>query len=217
LGIETLVDEIIVVHDGPCEDKTLEIAAKYRATIIIAPRAASAEPNRPLCYEAAHGDWILQLDADEFLSDELRSALPALALDQDTEAFEFLWPLYDGRRYRTKSWPYKRVFFRRAAISFLGTPNDFVVQVKGKVKQVPLLLEHKPAYDNYSWHSFVTKWVRAAKIQASLYLGDFSQVKKFHYRGDNWSKKVLWRIKFPLLITPLDTAFVVVKNLRSGA
>lgn len=216
-SIASIADEIIIVHDGPCADKTLEIAANYGAKIIIGERAASAEPNRPLSYEAARGEWILQIDADEFLSPELAGALPKLALDKNIDAYEFLWPLYDGERYRTKHWPFKRAMFRRSVMSFLGTPNDFVVGVPGAVKCLPLLLEHRPVYNNYTWEKFRTKWLTAAKIQAGLYVGDFSAIKKFQYKSDQWSKKILLRINHPLLITPLDAAFVILKNLRGGA
>ena len=216
-SVVPLADEIIIVHDGPCADKTLESAANYGARIIIAERAASAEPNRPLSYEAARGEWILQIDADEFLSPDLQAALPKLAAEKNVDAYEFLWPLYDGERYRTKHWPFKRAMFRHSVMSFLGTPNDFVVGVPGKVKRLPLLLEHRPTYNNYTWKKFCTKWLTAAKIQAELYVGDFSAIKKFQYRADGWSKKILLRIKHPLLITPFDVAFVIVKNLYSGA
>jgi len=212
-----IVDEIIVVHDGPCQDKTLEIAAKYKAKISIAPRAGEAELIRSLSYEAAQGEWILQIDADEFLSPELQEAIPKLILEEGIDAFEFLHLLYNGQRYLTKTWPYKRCLFRRSAMSYLGTPSNYVVDVKGGVKKIPLVLEHRPNYNNCSWQAFNKKWVPWAKIQADLYLKDFSEINKFNYPGTNWTKKILWRRRFPLIIAPADFVVVVFKGLWSGA
>ncbi|MCX6792476.1 MAG: bifunctional glycosyltransferase/class I SAM-dependent methyltransferase [Candidatus Falkowbacteria bacterium] len=215
-SIASVVDEIIVVHDGPCQDKTLEIAANYGAKIIIAPRTGEAEPIRCLSYEAAQGEWILQIDADEFLSPELQAALPNLIQDDSVDSFEFLWPLYDGKKYVSSNWPYKRCLFRRSAMSFLGLLH-YVVDVEGSVKEVPILLEHRPNYNNYSWKIFVKKWVPWAKFQASLYLKDFSEIKKFNYSRDNWPRSIFLRRHWPLLIAVPDFFIVVLKNLYSGA
>lgn len=216
-SIASVVDEIIIVHDGPCQDASLEIAARYNARIIIAPRTGIAEPIRPLSYEAARYEWILQIDADEFLSDDLIRALPELAQEKNVDAFEFVWPLFDGRRYRTKHWPYKRSFFRKAVISFTGTGNDFVVQVPGAVKRVPYRLEHQPSYNNYTWRRFFAKWREWAHLQAEAYLADFSTIKTYNNQATDWSNKIQLRRKYPLLITPLDFAIVVIKNMLGGA
>lgn len=215
-SIKDLADEIIVVHDGPCHDKTLEISANYGAKIIIAPQTGQAEPIRPLSYSAASGEWILQIDGDEYLSNNLRQAIPGLILEDNIDAFEFLHLLYDGEKYFTKLWPYKRVLFRRSVMSYLGTPNDFVVDVPGMVKRVPFLLEHRPEYNNYSWSIFFKKWLPWSKLQAQLYFKDFSLINKFQYKGSGWPQKILLRRRFPLLVMLFDFFVVIIKSLKSG-
>lgn len=216
-----VIDEIIIVHDGPVHDETEAIAARYGARFIIGPRSGIAEPIRHLSYEAARGEWILQIDADEYLSSELQKSIPDLIANNDIDAYEFVWPLYSGERYTTRQWPYKRCLFRRSSMSFIGLPN-YVVEVGGKVKQVPLLLEHRPQYNNYSWKVFTSKWLPWARIQAQLYLKDFKDVPKFQYPHQDWPSNPALRRRFSIALAPLDAFVVFIKTLfprgyRSGA
>ena len=58
-SIKDAVDEIIVVHDGECIDKTLEICKSYTNKIFIKQHIGEAEPHRPFGFKQATGDWIL--------------------------------------------------------------------------------------------------------------------------------------------------------------
>lgn len=214
-SIVPIVDEIIVIHETPCLDKTLDIAAKYNAKIIMVPRLGDPEAVRPLSYEIAQGEWILQIDADEFLSLELQQAIPSLILDKNINAYEFLWPIYDGEQYITKQWPFKRCLFRRSEIAFLGLPN-YVVEVKGIIRRISLLLEHRPNYNKYTWKQFKTRWMHWIELQANLYLKSFSVIPKFNYQTNEWPKIILWRRRFPLLIAVPDFFIVIFSNLRFG-
>ena len=140
------VDQIIVVHDGPCLDKTLEICADYRAEVFIRERIGEAEPHRPFSFSQATGEWILQIDADEYLSSNLKKNLRALVQAADASAYEFLWPIWDGEKYLTKHWPRKRCLFKKNNVSFLGLPH-YVAAVSGEVKSCDFILEHKPDYN----------------------------------------------------------------------
>ncbi len=211
-----LVDEIIVVHDGHCSDRTLDIAVSYGARIIEAERTGEAEPLRPLSYREARGEWILQLDADEYLSSELGEALPQLITAQDVDAYEFVWPLYDGRRYRTKSWPCKRCLFRRNAIGFLAIPHA-IVEVQGRVVRSRLRLEHMPLYENYSWQTVKHKWLGWARVQSVYYHKDITDIDRFGLVSDTWSRLVSWRRRVPLLLLLPDALYAIVRTLAEGA
>lgn len=71
-----LVDEVVVV-DGGSTDKTVEIAASYgrKVRIIKSDNPAMFHKNKQKAIEAARGEWILQLDADEELSKELKEEI----------------------------------------------------------------------------------------------------------------------------------------------
>src|SRR5579862_5338849 len=78
-----VVDEIVLIHDGECTDRTLEIAERFGARITVADHAGGNEPHLPFAFALATGEWLLRLDADEFLSPELRAALPGLTARTD--------------------------------------------------------------------------------------------------------------------------------------
>ncbi len=215
-SIKGVVDEIIVVHDGKCQDHTLEIARQYGAKIFIQNHVGGAEEHRPFSFVQAANNWILQIDADEFLSDELRAKLSSLVTDSSVSAYELLWPLWNGQREIKTPWPYKRCIFRKDKISFLGI-LQYVVEVEGAVKKVNLKLHHRPAYNNFSFSSFLKKQLPWARLQASYYLQDFSQIKKFNYSGTDWPQVIKWRQKFPLLLIPFEFLSASFKNIFSGA
>ncbi len=65
-----LADEVIIV-DGSSTDKTVEIAKKYGARVVVTDNPSMFHINKQKALEACRGEWILQLDADERLSPEL--------------------------------------------------------------------------------------------------------------------------------------------------
>jgi glycosyltransferase involved in cell wall biosynthesis len=69
-SVENLADEIVVV-DGSSTDKTVEVAKKYGSKIIETTNKPMFHINKQMAIDAATCDWILQLDADEQVSDEL--------------------------------------------------------------------------------------------------------------------------------------------------
>jgi glycosyltransferase involved in cell wall biosynthesis len=79
-AIESLrcADEVVVVDSGST-DRTREIAARLGARVIEEPwRGYAAQKN--FAAECASFDWILSIDADESLSDELEGEILALKI-----------------------------------------------------------------------------------------------------------------------------------------
>ena len=52
-SIKDVVDEIILVHDGECTDKSLNIANNFHSRIFIRDFIGEAEWHRPFSYEEA--------------------------------------------------------------------------------------------------------------------------------------------------------------------
>lgn len=69
-SVKDLAWEIVVV-DGGSKDKTLEIARQFGAKIIQTDNPPNFHINKNKAIDAATGDWILQLDADEVVTKEL--------------------------------------------------------------------------------------------------------------------------------------------------
>ncbi len=215
-SLRGVVDEIILVHDGECLDKTLEIARTFGAKIYVRPHQGYCEEHRAFAWREAKNNWILQIDADEFLAPELKDKLPALIADSSVAAYELLWPLWDGNKENKALWPRKRCLFRKDKISFLGILH-YIINVDGKIKRVNLKLNHRPAYNNFSYSSFFQKQLPWARLQAESYFRDFSEISKFNYLETDWPRVIKWRKRFPRLIMPLDFLSASFGALFSGA
>lgn len=74
LSIKNLAWEIVIV-DGGSQDKTLDIAKKFGSRIIRTNNPPVFHINKNKAIDAARGDWILQLDADEIVTSELEAEI----------------------------------------------------------------------------------------------------------------------------------------------
>lgn len=74
-AIADIADEIVVV-DGQSSDDTVKILQGYpKARIISTTNKPMFHLNKQMAIEACKGDWILQLDADEVVSPELKAEI----------------------------------------------------------------------------------------------------------------------------------------------
>ncbi|MCW9013583.1 MAG: glycosyltransferase family 2 protein [Gammaproteobacteria bacterium] len=76
------VDEIVVVDSGST-DKTLEIVKEYTDCIFINEDWQGFGPQKQLAESKASNNWILALDSDEVVSDELREEIISIIEDAD--------------------------------------------------------------------------------------------------------------------------------------
>lgn len=74
-SIKDVADEIVIV-DGQSSDKTVSIARKYKAKIISVPNdPINFHKQKKLANDKSTGNWILQLDADEVVSQNLKTEI----------------------------------------------------------------------------------------------------------------------------------------------
>lgn len=169
-SINDAVDEIIVVHDGPCSDDSLKICREYTKKIFVRDFVGEAEPHRPFSFSKAKGDWILWIDADEYLSEELKSNLRRLAEDPSVNAYRFIWEVPYKDRILKKiglGKSYRLCFFRKDSYEMKGIPHESP-KIKGTVIDTNLILRHRPLYNPYCWETFKKKELRWARIQAEI-------------------------------------------------
>jgi glycosyltransferase involved in cell wall biosynthesis len=206
-----VVDEIVLVHDGECEDATLEIAARYRCRIFVRPLCGHAEATTIFAFEQTRGEWIVSLDADEYLSEPLRARLRELVSDDDVNGYELLWRIWDGQRHITEKGPYKLALFRRARVHALGVHHSGET-VDPPVRRIQLELEHRPTYNNLALRTVLTKWRRSAKIHAEQLLTDFAELPKFNWDGpSDWppQRHILNRLAPVLFLPYVPVVFLV--------
>lgn len=205
-----VTDEIILVHDGPCEDRTVAIADQFSCRVFVREAVGNPEYHTVFAYQQARGDWLLTLDADEFLSPEMAAVIPEL-IRQDTYAgFEFRWPQWDGERYITHNGPYKLSLFRRADTSLVGHLQSSE-QVNGRVARREETLHHQPRYNNFTWRSAMTKYRRWCRVQAHELVNPFSDLPTFNYHGPNrWPRRRhVMNVLSPLIAVPSGVAHFV--------
>jgi len=215
-SLKGVVDEIIVVHDGECKDRTLEIAREFTDRIFVRPRVGCCNNHHPWAMKESKGEWILLIDADEFLSKELRQKIKTLATDATIDGYNFLWRFWDGEKYITKHWPYKPFLYRKNKMSFIGL-SDSAMTTFGKIKNLNLVVEHRPNYNNFTWQVFRTKWMRWIKIRAQNYWQDFSAIEKFNAREKDWSPRFKFFRQHALLISPFAGLYYFLGTLKAGA
>jgi tetratricopeptide (TPR) repeat protein len=89
------VDEMIVVDTGS-SDRTVEIARSFGATVIEFPWNGSFSDARNVSLDAASGDWVMYLDADEHLVPEDAARLRELLGKTWREGFYLVETNYTG-------------------------------------------------------------------------------------------------------------------------
>jgi glycosyltransferase involved in cell wall biosynthesis len=152
-------DEIIVVDSGST-DRTLEIAASFKAKLFLEPwRGFASQKN--FAIERCTGTWILSLDADEALTPELQTEIRAL-LRGDPAADAYMlrrrnlflgrWIRYGGYYPDAKL----RLFRRHAAnfappARFTDRPVHETIAVDGDVETLSNDLIHHayPTIESY--------------------------------------------------------------------
>jgi glycosyltransferase involved in cell wall biosynthesis len=117
-------DEIVVLDSGST-DRTVELAKRHTPHVYVeAWHGFGAQKN--LALARATGDWVLSLDADEWVSEGLREALRSAAHEHTHVAFRMpRSSTFCGRAMRHSGWwpDYVTRFFRRGKAQF---SNDLV-------------------------------------------------------------------------------------------
>lgn len=106
VSVKDLANEIIVV-DGGSTDKTLDIAKNFGARIIQTSNPPVFHINKNKAIDAARGDWILQLDADEVVTDELAEEIrKVVSLKSDINGYWIPRKNFFLGKYLTKGGQY---------------------------------------------------------------------------------------------------------------
>lgn len=181
-SISKIASEIIIIHDGPCSDNTINIANKFNAIIHIRDHFGVADPHRAFAYSLAKGDWILHLDADEYLSEDLSNKITTLITDPNIDNYYFVWPYTDSKVFLNNlEFPKKSFLARKEVMYFIGYPEQQIKIRTGKVHYSNLIVIHHPLYNNFTSKYFFKKGSRWAKYLAKqLVLLPISQVTRFN-------------------------------------
>jgi len=217
-SLRGVVDEILVIHDGPCSDNTLKIAKKYTDKIFVQPPKGRASLHLIFAAETAKHPWLMKIDADEYLTEELRKNLRKLIQNPKADGYSFLWRWWDGKKYLTKKFPHKMALFRKSKISVLNFPGRDEPDINGKIIRLNLQLVHKPQKNKFTWKAFWTMGMKRARDHAEYTLKDFNKLEKFQYQEKDFNLQTRLRRNYPLLVAlPFATISFFKILLRDNA
>lgn len=119
-SVAGLADEIVVVDSGSTDD-TRDIARRHGAVVVETPDWPGFGPQKNRALDAARGEWVLSLDADERLTPELREEIRQTLAGPAASCYalpRLSW--YCGRFMRHSGWnpDYVDRLFRRGSARF---------------------------------------------------------------------------------------------------
>lgn len=146
-------DEIVVV-DSQSSDRTVEICREYCARVVQIPWHGYVKQKNIASQHASH-PWVLNIDADEWVSTELAAEIQAI-LSEEPQAVGFLMPrktYYLGGWIAHCGWypDYKLRLYRKDAGAWVGQALHERVQVKGGTARLEHDLYHE-TYENITDH-----------------------------------------------------------------
>lgn len=188
------VDEIVIVDDESCDD-TIKICKRYTDKTIVHKLDGDFVRQRNIGIEQARGDWILQMDADEIVSKELRQEIEKL-LESNSD--------FAGIKFKRKNYFLDKALlhggwhhdflrlFRRNAGRYLDAGVHELIDVNGKIGKINADMEHYTCQDISQFtkrHNYYTS------LEAERLLRERGLVseKEIRYHMSVKPLKVFWK------------------------
>lgn len=159
-------DEIIVVDSGS-SDRTVEIAESLGAKVIVTPDWPGFGPQKQRALAQAQGEWVLSLDADEWLDADAIAPLQ-MAMASDATAFRLSRrSRFCGRIINHSGWSpdYVTRLFRRGQGRFSDDLVHERLIVDGAVRTAPFRIEHDSITSRDDAEDKIVRYATAAAQQ----------------------------------------------------
>jgi tetratricopeptide (TPR) repeat protein len=147
-AVADLVDELVIVDTGST-DRTVEIATSFGARVIDHVWTGSFAEARNVSFDAATGDWLMYLDADEVLIADDGPRLRALLGQTWREAFFLSETNYTGELGEGSATVHNalRVFRARPEYRFSGRLHEQILDtlprnLPERIRSTDIRLEH---------------------------------------------------------------------------
>jgi len=168
-------DEIVVVDDMSV-DETAHIARKYGAKVVAHPSNGDHDAQRNIGIDNASSDWILQMDADERVSPELRKDIEKVLFGNGRfSAYKLVRKNYFlGRFMGHGGWPERHVrLFKRGRARYIGHSVHETLKVDGNIGNLKSHLEH---YAFSSISQYISRQLYYAGIEAKVMYQDRGRI-----------------------------------------
>ena len=144
-SVRELADEIVVLDSGST-DATLEIARRYTDKVYSRPDWPGFGPQQNRVLDMAGGDWVLSLDADEWLTPELAAEVRAVLQAPAAAVYEIpRLSSFCGRPMRHSGWwpDYVARLFKRGSARFSDDLVHERLVFEGTAVQLHSPLQHE--------------------------------------------------------------------------
>ena len=212
---EGCYDELLVIHDGPDFEDVRSLVEQYHGRFTERPRAYSQEPHIPFAIGEAKHDWILRFDTDEYPSNELRDWLTEFRktenIDPTIAGYQWICPVWNGRRAITRNWPNKSVrLFNRDRASVVGVCENGPQPDTGyRCPKMRLRFCHEPPVRSHGLRNIFGK-KRTAQARQNLVhalFGSPLEHPTWRHHSDQWPAG--WQdVKDHPILTGLRRLFV---------
>lgn len=135
--------QTIVIVDSFSTDETLEIARSFSQVLLFQRTFDSFAEQCNFGLEKITSPWVLSLDADYVLSDELVAELASLRPADEVSGFQagFRYCI-GGRPLRASLYPPRTVLYRRAAARYENDGHGHRVDVAGRIDRLVHAIYH---------------------------------------------------------------------------
>jgi glycosyltransferase involved in cell wall biosynthesis len=202
-------DEVVII-DHASTDRTAEIARAHGARVIVTPDWPGFGPQKNRALDRATGDWVLSLDADEWIESVLAGEIrDAVARADAADGYEIpRRSRFCGKIVRHGDWRGDRVLrlFRRGQGRFSGDKVHERVIVEGRIARLSSPIEHDSITDPADADEKIDRYATAAAAQLAAE-GKSSSAAKAALRG--WAaflRSYLFRLGFLDGLTGLRVA-----------
>jgi glycosyltransferase involved in cell wall biosynthesis len=162
-----IVDEVVII-DGGSTDRTVEIAKSYGPKVVVShvDNPPNFLKNKQRAIEAAKGEWILQLDADEAVTPELKAEIKKILENPQDDGYWIPRKNYFLGRFLMKGGVYPdavlRLYKKEKAHFALVHVHEHAI-IDGKVGTLKGAMEHwaDPTFERY-----LTRWNRYTTFDA---------------------------------------------------
>ena len=191
-------DEIIVV-DNASSDRTADIAKQHHARVIKSNTSSFAD-QRNIGLKAAKGKWILYIDTDERVTQELGREIKEVIEGNDFAAYRLTRQnFYFGNHPWPKQEHLERLFRKDKLKEWYGALHESP-RVEGQLGSLHELLLH---YTHRDLTSMLEKTIQWSQIEAQL-------------RYDAHHPQMTWWRFFRVIVTGFYNSYIIQEGYKAG-
>jgi len=169
----------IIIIDSYSTDKTLEILNSYSQVEVFRRKFDTHAMQWNYGLEQVTSEWVLSLDADYILTDELIKEIQVLPLNSSIDGYfvQFKYCIF-GKPLRSTLLPSRQVLFRKAKAIYIDDGHTQLLEVKGQSGKLSSYIYHddRKSLSRWLWaqdHYMVSEVKKLIETpQSELSLGD---------------------------------------------